>query len=366
MSPNSRQVILVGHQRIVLPDGVTALDWSLERINYQNPRIRSFLGCIRLIEGVLESNYALLHCSPERLLDIWRKVRQVAQLVRARLAPLLEVPSRIPRLEEARQSGALALSMLDAHVLRELDPFPDEIAADQLLEVRKLLCVSIGQIHAFLHDTFGEIMAADPRSVHDADYFLSRRFPRDIEEAEWLHATLLRLQRYLEELDPSRERNLANRIAGMRQDESVPSANEWESTADFLKVLLSGLTPKLKEVLALRGIRFYEMEILDRHAFEIPHRCRLALDLHETALEAVGGIKTAVGKSQAEKEQGVRDMVQCHAAFSSRIAAQLAAIDTVLRDLVAFIPLWIEAVEKRRAMLLRRSADEGVHSGEDG
>ena len=117
MSTTPRQVILVGNHRIVLPEGVTALDWALERINYQNPRIRSFLGCIRLIEGVLESNYALLHCSPERLLDIWRKVRQVTHLIRTRLAPLLDVPSHVPRLEEARQSAHLALSMLDAHVL---------------------------------------------------------------------------------------------------------------------------------------------------------------------------------------------------------------------------------------------------------
>jgi len=366
MSANPRQVILVRNQQIALPDGVTALDWALERINYQNPRIRSFLGCIRLIEAVLESNYALLHCSPERLLDIWRKVRQVTQLMRSRLAPLLDAPSRLPRLEEARQSAALALSMLDSHVLRDLDRFADDVAVGDLMEIRKLLCVSIGQIHAFLHDTFGEIMAADPRSVHEADYFLSRRFPRDIEEGEWLHSTLNRLKRYLEELDASRERHLAAMIAGLRQDETVPSQAGWEPTADFLKVLLSGLTPKLKEVLALRGIRFYEMEILDRHAFEIPHRCRLALDLHDTALEATGGMKTAVGTSQMEKEQGVRDLVQCHAAFSHRIAAQLGEIDTVLRDLVTFIPLWIEAVEKRRALLLRHSADEGAPPEETG
>ena len=77
MSPKPRHVILVGNQQVPLPEGVTALDWALERVNYQNPRIRSYLGCIRLIEGVLESNYALLHCSPERLLDIWSKVRQM-------------------------------------------------------------------------------------------------------------------------------------------------------------------------------------------------------------------------------------------------------------------------------------------------
>jgi hypothetical protein len=357
MSPKPRQVILVGNQQIVLPDGVSALDWALERVNYQNPRIRSFLGCIRLIEGVLESNYALLHCSPERLLDIWRKVRQVSQLIRTQLSALLEIQSRIPRLDEARQSAELALTLLDAHVLRDLDAFPEDVPAGQLMEVRKLLCVSIGQIHSFLHDTFGEIMAADPRSVHDADYFLSRRFPRDIEEAEWLHATLIRLKKYLEDLEASRHRHLSLMIEKVQREETVPPASSWEPTADFLRVLLTGLTPKLKEVLALRGVRFYEMEILDRHAFEIPHRCSLAVDLHSAAFEAVERIKAAVGGSQAEKEQAARDLFQCHIVFSRHIGSQLSEIDIVLRDLVAFVPLWIEAVEKRRALLLRRSDD---------
>jgi hypothetical protein len=359
MSTKTPHVILVGNQPVSLPEGVTALDWALERINYQNPRIRSFLGCIRLIEGVLESNYALLHCSPERLLDIWGKVRQVTHLIRKQLAPLLETPSRIPRLEEARQTAEMSLSMHETHVLRGLDRFQDEVAPGQLMEVRKLLCVSIGQIHSFLHDTFGAVMAADPRSLHDADYFLSRRFPRDIEEAEWLHATLVRLGHYLEELEKERSARLTQPARRMRRDDTVPSAETWEPTADFLKVLLSGLTPKLKELLALRGIRFYEMEILDRHAFEIPHCCRVVLDLQATVVEVIEGIKAAVGVSQPEKEQGVRDLIRCHAAFGRQIAARLEEIDTVLRDLVAFVPLWVEAVEKRRALLLKRSLDEG-------
>jgi hypothetical protein len=358
-------VILVGNQQVALPEGVTALDWGLERVNCQNPRIRSYLGCIRLIEGVLESNYALLHCSPERLLDIWSKVRQVASQIRTQLSPLLEAPSRIPRLEAARESAGMALLMLNDHVLRGLDRFPDDVPAGQLMEVRKLLCVSIGQIHAFLHDTFGEIMASDPRSLHDADYFLSRRFPRDIDEAEWLHSTLARLSEYLDGLQATRERQLSAVAQGIRTHEAVPSLAAWEPTADFLEILLNGLTPKLKEVLALRGVRFYEMEILDRHAFEIPHRCLGVLGLHEAALEAVEGIKAAVGASPPEKEQGVRDLIWCHGAFGRRIAAQLSEIDTVLRDLVAFVPLWIEAVEKRRALLLRKSLEDGGPPRED-
>src|SRR5829696_3106116 len=167
-----KQVIQVGGHLVSLPEGVTALEWALERVNYQNPRIRAFLGCIRLLDGVMESNYAILHCSPERLLDIWRKVRQVADLIRNRIAPLLDGPSKIPALEEARQSAETSLGMLDYQVLRRLDGFPEDVPEEQLMDVRKLLCISIGQIHAFLVDTFGEMMAKDPRSLHDSDYFL--------------------------------------------------------------------------------------------------------------------------------------------------------------------------------------------------
>lgn len=353
-----KQVIQVGNHQIELPEGVTALDWALERVNYQNARIRAFLGCIRLIEGVLESNYALLHCSPERLLDIWQKVRQVTVLIRTQLAPLLDVPSRIPRLEEARQSSGMALALLDDHVLSGIDRFPEEVPADQILEIRKLLCVSIGQIHSFLHDTFGEVMAADPRSLHDADYFISRRFPRDIEEAEWLQATLLKLQEYLHELETARPRHLASLAASLRRDETIPLRAAWDDTKAFLEALLSGLTPKLREVLSLRGVRFYEMEILDRYTFDIPARCRVLLELYETSSDVLDGIRDSVGESREEREQGVRDLIRCHAAFGRRMAAQMTEVDKALRDLVAFIPLWLEAIEKRRALLLRRSLEE--------
>src|SRR5260221_694922 len=96
MSLKPRQVILVGNQPVSLPEGVTALDWALERVNAQNPRIRSFLGSIRLVEGVLESNYpplpaghrgsgmAPLHSHPAR--PVPRRAREWApgQAVEAR------------------------------------------------------------------------------------------------------------------------------------------------------------------------------------------------------------------------------------------------------------------------------------------
>ena len=356
-----KQVIQVGGHQLALPEGVTAVDWALERINYQNPRIRAFLGCIRLLDGILESNYAILHCSPERVLDIWAKVRQIAELIRSRIAPLLELPSRIPALEEARQHAASAVDMLDHHVLREIDRFPEKVPPEQLLEVRKLLCVTIGQLHAFLQDTFGELMARDPRSSHDKDYFLSRRFPKDIEEAEWLHATLARLHDYLDKLDLVRAQHLTRPAGQMRSEETLPSRAAWRGTKYFLDILISGLTPKVKEILPLRGVRFYEMELLDRYASELPTRCRLALELHETGMEAVEAMKASPAGSRQEREQNVRDLLAGHAALSRRVSGLLGDVDKLLQDLVAFVPLWLEAVEKRRALLLKRSAEERGH-----
>jgi len=350
----TKQYIQVGTQLVPLPEGVSAFEWALERSNVQNPRLRAFLGCIDLLDGVLESNYSILHCSPERLLDIWRKVRQIVEVVRGDLSKLLETPSRIPALEDARQSAEISLGMLDHQILRRLDAFPEEVAPDHLMEVRKLLCISIGQIHSFLVDTFGELVAKDPRSQHDADYFLSRRFPQDIEEAEWLHASLVNLGGYLDRLDEARLLHMTSLADRMLREETLPTRHAWVETHAFLDILLNGLTPKLKEVLALRGVRFYEMEILDRYAFEIPAWCRSVIEVHDVAVEAVAGLKASVGESRPERTQNVQDLLQVHAAFSRRIASLVTEIDKALQDLVAFTPLWLEGVEKRRALLLRR------------
>jgi hypothetical protein len=355
---SQRQLIQVGDHQVALPEGVTVSDWALERIHWQNPRIRAFLGCIRLLEGVLESNYSLLHCSPERLLDIWGKVRQVAKLIRTRISPLLRGHSRVPALEEARLSAELSLNLLAAHVLDNLERFPAEVPPARLGEIRKLLCISIGQLHAFLQDTFGELMAKDPRSLHDADYFLSRRFPQDIEEAEWLHATVTRLQEYVQKLEQVRPLHLTALIERMRLDQAMPISSVWEDTRVFVDVLLNGLTPKLKEVLALRGVRFQEMEILDRYAVELPIQCRILFALHDAGSEAVAAMKAADSAASGERQQNVRDLRGAHAAISRRMADLMNSLDVSLRDLVAFLPLWLEGIERRRALLLRRSSEE--------
>ncbi len=349
-------ILLADHQ-IKLPDGLTITDWTIEKVRWQNPRIRTFLGCIRLLGGVLESNYAILHCSPERLHEIWRKVRQVGNLIHTEMAPLVAEPSRFPALEEARQRAELSLEMLSASVLADLEEFSAEVPSDRLMKLRKLLCVSIGQIHSFLQDALGEIMAKDPRSFHNADYFLSKRFPQDLEEAEWLHATVSHLMEYLEKMDPDRTRRLARLATEIADAKTLPTERSWGEAAAFLNELTEVLTPKLKEVLALRGIRFYEMEILDRYASEIPTQCRVLLELYATSRKTIEALKRGVGDSLREREQGVRDLETCHAELSDRLVSLMREVDTILRDLVAFVPIWLDGITNRRALLLKGGSE---------
>jgi hypothetical protein len=355
-----QQLIRVGDQQVALPDGISLSRWTLEKYRWQNPRIRSLLGCIKMLEGVLESNYAILHCSPARLHEIWRQVLQVADLIRTELAALLDEPSVIPSLEEARQNIQSSLTLLRGNVLEDLERFPTEDAVGSMMEERKLLCISIGKLNAFLQDTFGELLAADPRSLHDADYFLSRKFPRDIEEAEWLYASVEDLRSYLRQLEHVRYRRLTEVISVIRRDLTLPVAETWCELEEFLSQLLEGLTPRLNELLALRGIRFDEMEILDQYAQSIPTRARLVLELGSTGRKAIEFIKDGLGESDAERSQNLRDLIDLHAVLSRRIIALLGQIDRSLQDLWLFIPIWLQNIEKRRALLLRGELDDSV------
>ncbi|MGB5163334.1 MAG: hypothetical protein WBO69_04600 [Thermoanaerobaculia bacterium] len=351
-------MIQVGDQRVVLPKGVTLADWNLEKYRWQNPRIRSLLGCIKLLEEVLESNYALLHCSPARLHLIWRQVRRVSQLISTRLVSLLEYPSIIPPLEEARQSVVGSLDMIEGTVLEELEQFPRDLPAERILEARKLLCVSIGKLHAFLQDTFSELLAADPRSDRDADYFLSRRFPRDIEEAEWLFASVKGLQKYLRGLESSRYSRLTSVSESIRRELHLPFGEFWVELKEYLVFLINDLSPRLNEILALRGIRFDEMEILDDYAMEIPSKSKMVIEIVDLGRRAVDQMKRDAGDDRSLREQNLHDLITVHAVLSRRLVSLLNDLDRRLSDLWVFVPIWLENIERRRALMLRRDVDE--------
>src|SRR5262249_45669967 len=143
---------------------------------------------------------------------------------------------------------------------------------------------------------------------------------------------------------------------------AVPRGRLWEDTMVLLDVLVAGLTPKLKEVLALRGVRFYEIEILDRYAAEIPARCRTLVELQQAPVAALDGSEAGAGDGDDEREQCAQDILQCHTVFGARIGGLLDELDRSLQDLMTFIPIWLDNIEKRRALLLRRSAEEAGQS----
>jgi hypothetical protein len=343
---------------VELPEGVTAADWGLERVRVQNPSIRSYLGCIRLLEEVLDSNYAILHCSPDRLLKIWRQVEKVCGLMRSELLPTLGERSVIPGLGEARRNAEAAFRALAEDVLAAIERHGPSLRSDQLSEARKLLCVSIGKIHAFLRDTFGEIVANDPRSRHDADYFLSRRFAQDIEESEWLYSSVYELDDLLQGLDKAGSAEFSDLLTRMHRDRMVPSEPAWEQSRKLLETLLGDLVPKLKEVLSLRSIRVDDMEALEGHASRISNDCRSLLEVYSLGRAVIEQLKGVSGQTLDERERRVESLVRCHEVVSGRLAELLGRQRASLRDLAKHIAEAKAGIARRRALMLAKDLVE--------
>jgi hypothetical protein len=350
MSPAERGVAPI--DMFFLPDGVTEAQWRRELERRQNPRLRALLGCLRRLDPVHESNIAVLNCSPNRLAVMWATVREVAGLVRTDLAPLLAAPSPIPALEASRQSVAVSLAHLEATLLAQVDALPRDAASRDEHELRRFLCVAIGQLHAFLQDSFGSLMASDPRGSHDADYYLSREFPRDVEESEWLYASVLALDADFREVERER-RNLfptfLERVAGLQR---LPDPAEWSPMEGFLRRLGGDFAARLRTILLLRAIRLTELELLSHHATEIPITCRVLIELHESGRQAVGALSFARALPDSG-EVGARLAMLVDATVSARLMPHARALDDSLRDLGAFIPIWRQGVSQRRALAFR-------------
>ena len=334
---------------------ITPLEWAIEKTRWQNPRIRALLGCVRGLEGVLESNFAILHCSPTRLLEIWDTVRTACWVVRAEITPLMEHTSMLPELDKAVRSARNTLSFLSGEFFAQIDSYPDRPEEHHFDDLRKTLCITIGKLHGFLVNTLGEILAADPRSDHDVDYFLARKFPRDVEEAEWLQASVRRLDNELLLLNARRPDDLDSVIDTMSKTERMPSPEEWQHVTDFLETLESSFAPQLKTIAGLRAIRISELEVLQAHARDLPETCRVVGELYNTARAVLDTLTASI-------ETGDRQLVNPVASdiervLCSRILSCLRLIENELRDLATFIPLWLSNIEKRRALMLRPKED---------
>ena len=224
--------------------------------------------------------------------------------------------------------------------------------------MRKFLCVSIGKIHAFLRDTFGEIVANDPRSRHDADYFLSKRFAQDIEESEWLYTAVYELDELLDGLEKACSAEFTDSLPRMRQEGMVPPEPEWEKTRKLLDLLMGDLMPKLKEVLSLRGIRVNDMESLEAHASSISADCRALIEVYTVGRDVIEEVKEVAAATLNEREQRVKDLMRCHRVVSGRMVEQLTRLHASLRDLARHIALSKAGIENRRALMLAKDLVE--------
>ena len=334
---------------------ITPLEWAIERVRWQNPRIRVLLGTVRSLDGVLESNFAILHCSPTRLLEIWDTVRSVCSVVRTKITRLMEMPSVLPDLDKAIQNASETLTFLDSEVFAIIKPFPDRPEEKEFDELRKALCITIGKLHGFLVDMLGEILAADPRSQHDVDYFLARKFPRDVEESEWLETSVRRLENDLSQLNLRRDDDMRNVIDAIARTGQLPPPETWQRLATFLDTLESDFAPKLKSAIGLRAIRFGELEVLQAHASDLPESCRVVAELYATACAVLDTL--SVSSDEDGNHAADVERVLC-----SRIITWLRVVEDQLRDLATFVPLWLSSIEKRRALMLRSKDDIADHS----
>jgi hypothetical protein len=337
-----------------LPAGVTKAEWGRELGRWQNPRIRAFLGCLRVLDTVLESNVAILHCSPRRLDEMLKTVRGVAKNLRSDIRLLLNGPSVIPELEASRQAIAAHLNHVEQTLLGGLDEFPDPVTEDRHDDLRRYLCVAIGQLNRFLQDSFGSLVAADPRATHDADYYLSKEFPRDIEEAEWLYDSVNEIDEHLRSMEPERIKLLNEVVHTMQAERQIVFEERWAATNAYLDGLIADLTPRLRRVVALRGIRLEELELLNHYSNEIPSLCRIVSELYESSIHAITALEgdpEEAGEA-GEEDHAAPEVEIIHRALCDRLIPQMKSLDDCLRDLEVFIPLWRRGISQRRALLL--------------
>lgn len=329
---------------ISLPDGVTAAEWETERDNFQNPRIRVIAGSLRGIDEVLESDYAFLHCSPERLQEIWETLLGVVESMRIDIRSALGPVSRLPAIETARGRAADSLEILELDLLARIDRYPLDLSNQRQPEVRRLLCSTVSQIHTYLGHTLSALLDADPRGMAADDYSLSRRFPRHVHEAEWLYVSVGQLQEYLQDLDGKRIRQLKELEEFFADHNVLPTGATWDSLVVFLDEVLDTLVPQLKEIRAMEGIRYDEMQIVDGYLTELPAGYRSVMEL-----QAVG--RSFTDKEATDDEATVVDEIQ--ATIADRLHKRVLEIGDSLSDLLAFVGIWRSGISHRRALQFR-------------
>jgi hypothetical protein len=100
------------------------------------------------------------------------------------------------------------------------------------------------------------------------------------------------------------------------------------------------------------------MEPLDEYAFKIPHSCNLTLEVYRIARLTIDRLKTRPGPTLEAREQKLEDLVTCHELYCRRLNDLMTMVEQSLKDLLAYLPIWLNAIEKRRALMLTKNVDE--------
>lgn len=91
---------------------------------------------------------------------------------------------------------------------------------------------------------------------------------------------------------------------------------------------------------------------------EIPTKAKMVIEIVELGRRTVNQLKREAGDDRSLREQNLQDLIIVHAVLSRRLVSLLNDLDRRISDLWVFVPIWLENIEKRRALLLRRESAE--------
>jgi hypothetical protein len=212
--------------------------------------------------------------------------------------------------------------------------------------------MATGQLHGFLQETLGILLAADPRSRHDADYFLSRRFARHVREAEFLYGAVCEIATTLQTLGLFGPRAIESLRAELEAQAGLPDVSHWRPVREFVGEVLEKVVPKLQAILVMPGIRMVEARALDRICQALPLKCAVVTELQQavTLFAKQGeGAKGDGGPATEEQVVLTRRL--------SRFLGELAMLYSLLLD---FAPPWQRNLERRRALMLAEESSPAV------
>ena len=333
-----------GRVPTVLPEGVSAADWALERVRAQNPCIRTVLQCLHLLERVDSFNYFILHCSPDQLTRLRGRVERVIALFEREGLPCLREASCIPQLAAAREATAAAYEDLWRSGSEELGDGRPPAGSGIGSTARTALSRTIGQLHGMLEDAFGRLMAADPRSRHDAGYFLSQQFARHVTETETLYGLVFDLEAFLRGQGTVGTRAMSTLATTLIRGGTPPARAAWAPVVQFLRLVREELLPRLEALVVMQGIRFNEARVLD----ELGLRLRV---LGEVILEQQTNLTEIAVRAGREVVSDAAAMGS-RLILSQRLGSKLLDFEIQYRALREFVPTWLQNLETRRALML--------------